>query len=490
MTKDKRRKFTDEFILGLKPPLEKLERIWDSKSNLLIRNYKTGGKIFWSRHWLQGQTVYYNIGKFNINTLKVSDAREEARSIQVNYIDKGFDPRLEKKKAKLENLRKQVLEMKKMMFKGLIEKFIEAELPRVETTGNLTCRSAIKLSYSLIGAKRVAKLKFFDDEKGNGNIRRKDENLRSWEDFWTINAKETSDYCIYDSTLGMQYLEDLKHAKIKSYINKHNTIDTRRHTKNVISSCITWGINNEYFGDDPPTNPCFNMSIGTKKSREKTQRKIRTYTPEELQNIWKACDKLIDKYPFQTSLIKLLSVTSLRKEEALKLKWSFIKDKDSLIEIPEEVTKIRINQDIDINSTIQLILNELKALQEKHPWSKFLPWLFPSIRIRNKNMLGGRPYYSKRFPHSSRLKDCKNAWHDVKLETGITGQMKDFKKTHHNIAKELIKDPYELINITRHTNTQILEKAYLKQDLDKRKLHSQKIDEQYNKILKLVKDVS
>ena len=44
--KDKRRKFTDEYIGGLQKPLEIYEWIWDSKSNILVRNYRTGGKVF------------------------------------------------------------------------------------------------------------------------------------------------------------------------------------------------------------------------------------------------------------------------------------------------------------------------------------------------------------------------------------------------------------------------------------------------------------
>ena len=58
-----------------------------------------------------------------------------------------------------------------------------------------------------------------------------------------------------------------------------------------------------------------------------------------------------------------------------------------------------------------------------------------------------------------------------------------FKKTHHNIAKELVPDPYALIEITRHTNTEVLDKKYLNQNIIKRKENALKVDLEYKKIL-------
>ena len=165
--KNKRQKFTDEFIKSLQPPSVKFEKINDTKSNIFVRNYRSGGKVFWGYYWFKNQTIYSWLGKWHENEFKVHDARVKAREIQSTYIDQGKDPRIEKAKQKLENYRNQLLEMKKMMFKQVIEKFIEAEMPRVEGVGRMTCRSAKCMSYLLIGKKRTAKLKFFDDNKGN-----------------------------------------------------------------------------------------------------------------------------------------------------------------------------------------------------------------------------------------------------------------------------------------------------------------------------------
>ena len=45
--KNKRQKFTDDFIKSLQPPSVKLETINDTKSNIFVRNYRSGGKVFW-----------------------------------------------------------------------------------------------------------------------------------------------------------------------------------------------------------------------------------------------------------------------------------------------------------------------------------------------------------------------------------------------------------------------------------------------------------
>ena len=452
---------TDEFLRTLKPISidgPRIKTYWDKKSNLKALHYKSGGIVFWSYHWLNNQTIYYNQGKWNENTNKVANVRISARETQSKYVDKGLDPRLEKNRLKLENYRKQITEAKRLMFKQLIEKYIEAGMPRVASTGTLTHRSAKGNCYLLIGKRRTAKLKFYDDEKSNGIIVRRDGNLRSWEDFWTHNKNEKSN-CAYDSILGQTFVEDVRKAKIKNYITKFTSIEQRRNNKNAISIVVSWAIDNEYFGDDPSTNPCFDILIKRKGQQEQTRRKIKIYAPDELRRIWGACNKLISKYPFQTTAIKLLSVTSLRKNEALKMKWDYIKENDGLIELPYELTKIRVNQDIDINSQIQLVLDELKMLRKKYPWSNFLSWCFPTFRVKHKNT---RPKYSKAFPHKSHLQDIRNCWNEIKLLARVDGDTGRFKKTHHNLAKEVCPNPYDLIDLTRHTNTAVLEKSYLR----------------------------
>ena len=53
--KNKKQKHTDDFIKALQPPEVKFQVINDSKSNILVRNYKSGGKVFWGYYWFKNQ---------------------------------------------------------------------------------------------------------------------------------------------------------------------------------------------------------------------------------------------------------------------------------------------------------------------------------------------------------------------------------------------------------------------------------------------------
>ena len=482
MSKQKKIVITDRFISNRDKPAEKFETIWDSRVQMKVLHYQSGGWSFWGYSWFGplSKTILWKLGKWNQNTFNCADARAKFIADKSTFIDKGIDPRVKKKQDRLLAHQKQLRDADKSIFQKLIQKYVEAEFPQVKGFGNCTHDSAQSMSYKLIGKKRTKKLKFYDDDKGSGHVLRKDENLRTWDDFWANNKYEKVADCFYDSALGLSYIEDINTARCKAYINKGTTLSARKFARQTISVVITWGIDNGFFGESPPANPCFNVSI----RRTKTPRVRRTnivYTQEELQRIWDACDKFIDIYPFQTTAVKLLSVTSLRKKEALRLKWSYFKEHEGLIELPWSVTKISEEQDIDVNEHIQFVFDELKMLRKKYPWSNFLPWLFPSFRVKNKNT---RPHFSKKFPHKSHLQDIRNCWNAVKLEARIDGKTSRMKKTHHNLTHEVVKDPYDLIALTRHTNTAVLEKHYLRHDIDKRKQHSKLLDAKFKLIKK------
>ena len=86
MSKDKKQKFTNQFVAALAAPNtlpenKKYETLRDSKSNIILRNYRTGGKIFYAYYWFRDQTIYYNLGKWEQNYFNVDDARKRAWAI-------------------------------------------------------------------------------------------------------------------------------------------------------------------------------------------------------------------------------------------------------------------------------------------------------------------------------------------------------------------------------------------------------------------------
>ena len=51
MPKQKRIIITDKFLLTHKKPLSRLEEVWDSRAQMKVRIYKSGGIIFWAYSW-------------------------------------------------------------------------------------------------------------------------------------------------------------------------------------------------------------------------------------------------------------------------------------------------------------------------------------------------------------------------------------------------------------------------------------------------------
>ena len=157
MPKQKRIVITDKFLLAHQKPLSRLEEVWDSRAQMKVRIYKSGGIIFWAYSWFGplGETILWKLGKWNQNTFNCADARAKYRADKSTFIDKGIDPRVEKKQRKLLNHQKQLREADRSIFQKLIQKYVEAEFPRVKDIGNTTHRSAKSMSYELICIERV-----------------------------------------------------------------------------------------------------------------------------------------------------------------------------------------------------------------------------------------------------------------------------------------------------------------------------------------------
>ena len=124
MPKQKRIVITDKFLLAHQKPLSRLEEVWDSRAQMKVRIYKSGGIIFWAYSWFGplGETILWKLGKWNQNTFNCADARAKYRADKSTFIDKGIDPRVEKKQRKLLNHQKQLREADRSIFQKFEKK--------------------------------------------------------------------------------------------------------------------------------------------------------------------------------------------------------------------------------------------------------------------------------------------------------------------------------------------------------------------------------
>ena len=159
MSKQKKIVITDRFISNRDKPAEKFETIWDSRVQMKVLHYQSGGWSFWGYSWFGplSKTILWKLGKWNQNTFNCADARAKFIADKSTFIDKGIDPRVKKKQDRLLAHQKQLRDADKSIFQKLIQKYVEAEFPQVKGFGNCTHDSAQSMSYKLIGKKRTRK---------------------------------------------------------------------------------------------------------------------------------------------------------------------------------------------------------------------------------------------------------------------------------------------------------------------------------------------
>ena len=79
MPKNKKIVITDKFLITHKKPLSTREEVWDSRAQIKVRIYKSGGNIFWAYSWFGPlrKTILWKLGKWDQNTFNCSDARAQ-----------------------------------------------------------------------------------------------------------------------------------------------------------------------------------------------------------------------------------------------------------------------------------------------------------------------------------------------------------------------------------------------------------------------------
>ena len=140
MSKQKKIVITDRFISNRDKPAEKFETIWDSRVQMKVLHYQSGGWSFWGYSWFGplSKTILWKLGKWNQNTFNCADARAKFIADKSTFIDKGIDPRVKKKQDRLLAHQKQLRDADKSIFQKLIQKYVEAEFPQVKGFGNCT----------------------------------------------------------------------------------------------------------------------------------------------------------------------------------------------------------------------------------------------------------------------------------------------------------------------------------------------------------------
>jgi integrase len=133
-------------------------------------------------------------------------------------------------------------------------------------------------------------------------------------------------------------------------------------------------------------------------------------TPEELANVWQACETL--DWPFGP-IVRLLIVTGARREEITSLRWSDIDIERREIRIPAERYKTKIAHTIPLSDLALEIIESLRRLVNDGDL------VFPSQRDASVNPVSGFSLMKRRLDELSGV----SGWriHDLRrsVATGL-----------------------------------------------------------------------
>ena len=376
----------------------------------------------------------------------------------------------------------------------VIEQLCISGFPKVkikdETLSAVSIRTHINF---LIGSnERTKHLSYTEDSNGNGKIFFKPGGPQSFPELFQkyphgvgIKKSKTGEISLYDTPTGVRPIREITNVVVDQYLRSKERSQGQQENILLALQCLwTFACKENVFGEDVPNNPTSRRDkrIFIMKSRD-SKAPGRAYNDKifkrtDIPIIIKALtsEAIQKEYPFQADALNMALVSGRREIETEKLRWSH-KTKDSegnpILLMPGAITKVRRPAIINITSSVQLILDRLKAkLEGPYKAYRLVPYLFPTTRI-NKVLLSENTYLNS---DHTRIKNWDSCWRAVEELTGIKGSPKMFRKTKATYDEEVLVKRFgkkegqqNAIILSDHEDTATAEKHYWKISDNKRK---------------------
>jgi integrase len=490
---------------GIKVLKEDGEIDWEKSSGWKkLKN----GTISWgeSKRYVLG---HYDKKYFNVRHIekKISTLREMYGNPQNLTWDKDIHvgEQLKKRGAYVAQLE----ELQDYTINQVIESFFNNGCPKIlkpsESINKSTMRDS---SRYLIGYEgRLETMKFTNDELHNGVITfREKSGINSMKElFKKYPAREYSTYgpgiSLYDSFLGMMNIKELTEHDCRSYINTvAESPGTQRQIKEALSYIWKHAANKSMLGRKTLNDPLVNIKIERPTKSKHSKYNTKEFTQHQLNKIFWAAADLRNKYPFQSQLIGLMMFSGRRKETLLNLTWNDVIIDEQIvigedgnkhktygrIDIPAHVNKTKLPDKFIITQNLWNVIEDLMKQREEYPWSRFVKWLFPSIRVPNKHLLRKG---NENNTDEARMKDIREFWDEVKVLAGVDEvALKMFRNTYENKVNrnKLVKSTWDTVTVTGRADTQSAEKSYLNKEFTpKVKSIVTSVDDEFANIIKI-----
>tara|TARA_R110000824_G_scaffold133001_2_gene295643 strand:- start:26 stop:1702 length:1677 start_codon:yes stop_codon:yes gene_type:complete len=475
---------------------------------------------------IKGKSKRFFMRDYDKKNFNVRAIEEEIRRLRKEYGNQNnltWDMNIEvgeqlKKRSRYSD---QLGKLKKYTVNQVIESYIKSNLPKISKPSESLNQDSIKkhLRYLIgydhqeINGKKISRADAIiigSDQFTNGTIDYKTEEYgvsNVEELFKKFPAKEFDAIAfgisVYDSPLGQSDILDLDDFECRNYLNTlTKSVGTKKVIKESLSAVWKHALREQMLGKKPPQNPLALIKIEVPTHSAWTKYNTAEFTQDQLNGIYWKCEDYRDEYLFQSELIELNMFCGRRKETLLHLNWDrdvvwdqqeIIKDGKKVtiygqVNIPAFINKTKKPDKFMITHNINLVLQSLLRQREIHSWSKYVGWMFPSVRTPNKHQLRKG---NENNLEESRMKDVRGLWDRICKDLELKDvAMKMFRNTFTNKANETeeSKSSYDTITITGHAETDTLESSYLNKKFSPvSKSIATSIDEEYSNIIKIRK---
>ena len=447
------------------------------------------------------------IGEFIPGKFGVKECQEKILDLMKEHTnDRGLwikDPKQTLKDVDKKVYEAEAIKLKKRSIKEVIELIVKKNFPSNINDGSVVATTIKQLSLSMYGYnKRTLLMYYSDDNKGHGRIHFKGNKYYgigkpdNAEDLFKkfppghgiIETKRLSKYknrldeiSLYDHDLSKNLIEHLNTQIIRDYINEKDerSYSAKRNIKRLFT--YIWNFANEEGliptpkDGSTPINPTRSITI---KRPEEFDNVITKYNharfePEQLQAIWNSAVKQQSKYPFSSMAILMYMVTGIRPKTINKIKKEYIQ-KD-FITLPSSIVKTKKDQNITITPPVKWILDNVEEIKKQKKYQKynFVPWLFPSTKVKSKQLHDDE--YIK--TDGTRLKDVRGCWNAICEDTGIEGSIKMFRKSFISMSKIVLKDSFKVMFLSGHTKEATIDIHYNKSTTEQQKQYANEVSD-------------
>ena len=488
-------------------------------------------RYFYLQYWYNGKARMYKVGNYS-QSFGVQECNETLIELHKTHTDAktGYwvkDPNETRSLAKRIVEKPDTSKPKGFTINETIEAYCGAEIPGEQIErgfskdrkdgyrASKSCRAWFR--YMAGYNHRQSLVDFDEDEDGYGiHIFKSNKHLRvlkptSWRDlfrkypsgkgvlkdrvYWNRRKKQTytipasKNKSIYDSDLGKSLISDLKPGDIEEWIRDLSSMEVKKEYVKVFITLWIFARKKGWLGTDPGVCPFIDGVYVKKEKQKEDPYKNIAISQSEFKLFWECSEQLSEQFPFKAELHQFMILTALRKQEALKIKKSYIDWKERVINIPKGIEKNRKrDQVIVITPELEVLLNNILDIGNR-PGLDFykmrdFPWLFATRKW------SADKYFNKEFRHSSkaRLGGDENYVPELRAlmraksgDPELLYSSKVLRKTYITLSKQRNDGRSDKVkHLSRHASEQVLEMHYDKPSIETIRGYAERTSEVFN----------